>query len=42
MRNKYGKTWWGEHWLKSLSNIDYSNRLERGSSYANKGAVLDL
>lgn len=42
MRNTFGKTWWGEHWLKSLSNIDYSNRLPRGSSYANKGAVLDL
>lgn len=36
---KFGKTWWGEQWLNSLNDIDYSNRLPRGSSYANKGAV---
>jgi uncharacterized Zn finger protein len=35
----FGKTWWGEQWLNSLSNIDYSNRLPRGASYARKGAV---
>lgn len=35
----FGKTWWGQQWLNSLNNIDYSNRLPRGSSYANKGAV---
>ncbi len=39
MSKSFGKTWWGEQWLNSLSNIDYSNRLPRGSSYANKGAV---
>lgn len=38
----FGKTWWGEQWLKSLNNIDYSNRLPRGSSYANKGAVTHM
>ncbi len=35
----YGKTWWGQQWLNSLNNIDYSNRLPRGASYARKGAV---
>ncbi len=35
----FGKTWWGEQWLNSLNNIDYSNRLPRGASYAKKGAV---
>ncbi len=39
---KYGKTWWGEQWLKSLSYIDYSNRLPRGSTYASQGAVVDI
>ncbi len=39
MASSFGKTWWGEQWLNSLSNIDYSNRLPRGASYANKGAV---
>ena len=35
----FGKTWWGEQWLNSLNNIDYSNRLPRGATYARKGAV---
>ncbi|MCP4313177.1 MAG: DEAD/DEAH box helicase family protein [Bacteroidetes bacterium] len=39
---KYGQTWWGGRWLQALSHIDYSNRLPRGRSYANKGAVKDL
>ena len=21
----FGKTWWGQQWLQSLNNIDYSN-----------------
>lgn len=42
MAKKYGNTWWGEQWLKALNNIDYSNRLPRGRTYANKGAVLDV
>lgn len=37
---QYGITWWGKEWLNSLTNIDYSNRLPRGRSYANKGLVL--
>lgn len=39
---KYGITWWGTQWLNALSHIDYSNRLPRGRSYANKGAVKDI
>ncbi len=39
MTAAFGKTWWGEQWLNSLNNIDYSNRLPRGASYARKGAV---
>jgi hypothetical protein len=23
MAEKFGKTWWGEHWLRSLENVDY-------------------
>ncbi|MEH0158656.1 DEAD/DEAH box helicase [Limibacter armeniacum] len=38
----YGKTWWGQQWLKALSDIDSTNRLPRGKTYANKGAVLDI
>ena len=42
MAKKFGKTWWGLQWLNTLNNIDYSNRLPRGSSYANKGAVKTI
>lgn len=38
----FGRTWWGEQWLNALTHIDYDNRLPRGRSYANKGAVRDL
>ncbi len=41
-RQIYGNTWWGEQWLDALSHIDFDNRLPRGRSYANKGAVRDL
>lgn len=39
---QYGRTWWGEQWLKSLDRIDFSNRLPRGRSYANKGMVSSV
>lgn len=42
MAKKYGNTWWGQKWLSALYGIDYSNRLPRGKTYANKGAVQDF
>jgi uncharacterized Zn finger protein len=42
MASAFGKTWWGEQWLNSLNNIDYSNRLPRGASYARKGSVVKI
>ena len=39
---KYGRTWWGEQWLNALNRIDFSNRLERGRSYADKGMVASV
>lgn len=39
---QYGRTWWGEQWLNALENIDYSNRLGRGRSYANNDHVKDI
>ncbi len=39
---QYGRTWWGEQWLKALDRIDFSNRLDRGRSYANKGMVTSI
>ncbi len=42
MATKYGKTWWGKQWLGALKNIDYSNRLSRGASYAKNGMVQEI
>lgn len=42
MAIQFGKTWWGEHWLRSLENVDYNNRLPRGASYARRGYVLSV
>lgn len=41
-RKQYGTTWWGQQWLNALNDIDYSNRLPRGRTYANKGAARDI
>ena len=40
--SNFGKTWWGEKWLNSLSHIDWSNRLPRGQCYAGNGSVKDI
>ncbi|MDR2999678.1 MAG: DEAD/DEAH box helicase [Fibromonadaceae bacterium] len=42
MAEKFGKTWWGEHFLHSLQNVDYDNRLPRGATYARNGSVKAL
>ena len=39
MATTYGKTWWGQQWLGALKQIDCSNRLPRGASYARNGMV---
>ncbi|MFN0216362.1 MAG: SNF2-related protein, partial [Saprospiraceae bacterium] len=41
-RKAYGVTWWGQQWLHALTDIDYSNRLPRGKTYANKGLAHGL
>ncbi|MCF7886620.1 MAG: DEAD/DEAH box helicase [Candidatus Marinimicrobia bacterium] len=40
--SKFGSTWWGKTWLNALKDIDHSNRLPRGRSYARKGAVKSV
>ena len=42
MTQHFGKTWWGRQWLNSLNNIDYSNRLPRGSRYARNGSIKKI
>ena len=39
---QYGKTWWSRKWLEAFNGIDYDNRLPRGRTYANRGAVHDV
>jgi SNF2 family DNA or RNA helicase/uncharacterized Zn finger protein len=39
---QFGRTWWGQQWLGALDRIDFDNRLERGRSYARKGAVSSI
>lgn len=41
-RTKFGETWWGNEWLKSLAKIDHANRLPRGRTYFNTGHVESL
>lgn len=41
-RSEFGKTWWGCEWLKSLTHIDYANRIPRGSAYARNGSVKSI
>jgi uncharacterized Zn finger protein len=42
MSKHFGKTWWGQQWLNSLTNIDYDNRLPRGSAYARNGFIASI
>lgn len=42
MVRDFGKTWWGNEWLQSLTNIDYANRIPRGASYARNGSVKSV
>lgn len=42
MAYQFGQTWWGNEWLRSLDEIDYSNRLPRGRSYAGRGMVKSI
>ncbi len=42
MRKSYGTTFWGKQFLHALADIDFSNRLPRGKTYANKGLAFDI
>ncbi len=41
-RRKYGTSWWGKEFLAALQRMDYSGRLSRGQTYANKGLVENI
>ncbi len=42
MIKQFGYTWWGQQWLNAFSDIDNSNRLPRGKSYARNGKARDI
>src|SRR5437870_9139516 len=41
-RGKFGETWWAGKWVSVLESFGWSNRLQRGRSYARGGQVLDI
>ncbi|MBI1801882.1 MAG: SWIM zinc finger family protein [Chloroflexi bacterium] len=41
-RGKFGETWWASQWVSLLDSFGWSNRLQRGRSYARGGQVLDI
>lgn len=42
MAKKFGLTWWGNEWLRSLTHIDCENRIPRGATYARNGYVEEI
>lgn len=42
MAQGFGKTWWGNEWLRALTHIDYANRIPRGAIYARRGEVIKM
>lgn len=40
--NKFGQNWWANRFNQALEKMGWANRLQRGRSYARKGAVLDI
>jgi len=38
----FGDTWWSKRWISVLESFGWSNRLQRGRTYARKGQVIDM
>ncbi len=41
-RGAFGSSWWAQRWISALENFGWSNRLQRGRSYARSGQVASL
>lgn len=41
-RGAFAKSWWAKRWITVLESFGWSNRLQRGRSYARSGQVLEL
>ncbi|MBI3961735.1 MAG: SWIM zinc finger family protein [Deinococcus sp.] len=41
-RGAFGSSWWASRWIAVLHSFGWSNRLQRGASYARRGQILDF
>jgi len=41
-RGQFGKNWWARRWIAVLQTFGWSNRLQRGRTYARKGQVMNI
>jgi len=41
-RGQFGEHWWARRWVAVLESFGWSNRLQRGRTYARKGQVLNI
>jgi len=41
-RGEFGEHWWAQRWIAVLESFGWSNRLQRGRTYARKGQVLNI
>jgi len=41
-KDEFGSSWWAQKWNDALASYGWSNRLQRGRSYARTGHVLEV
>ncbi|NSW91167.1 MAG: SWIM zinc finger family protein [Firmicutes bacterium] len=41
-KDEFGSSWWAQKWNNALASYGWSNRLQRGRSYARTGHVLEI
>ncbi len=41
-KDEFGSSWWAKKWNNALASYGWSNRLQRGRSYARTGQVLEI
>ncbi|HHY22904.1 MAG TPA: hypothetical protein GX527_01520 [Clostridiaceae bacterium] len=41
-KDEFGSSWWAKKWNNALASYGWSNRLQRGRSYARTGHVLEI
>ena len=41
-RGQFGEHWWAQRWIAVMESFGWSNRLQRGRTYARKGQVMNI